>query len=151
MTGLRVEGVERVQRHLTDQRLVSVPLSDMLRTASKEAEDYAKNRVRSLQSVADSLHSESRGLHAAVFSTHPAALHVEVGRRPGTMPPSAKLVAWALKRGIPRGALFVISRAIARRGIRGRYFMRGAKSRMKTRWRQYLRAAAKDIERRWKS
>ena len=49
---------------------------------------------------------------------------IERGRRPGAKPPPVgALRPWALRRGIPEGALFVIARAIGRRGLKARPFL----------------------------
>jgi hypothetical protein len=59
---------------------------------------------------------------------YPAVM--EFGRRPGAkMPPPSALERWVhLKLGVPaevqRGVAFTVARAIARRGIKGRFFMR---------------------------
>ena len=81
---VRIDNVERVQRHLTDSNLWTVPLQALLRTAGKEAQQVASQGQP--QSVARSLSYEVHGLQATVTSTLPVA--VEVGRRPGApLPP----------------------------------------------------------------
>lgn len=48
---------------------------------------------------------------------------MDQGRRPGAaMPPPQALAGWARRHGYS-GSLFVLARSIARRGIRGRFFM----------------------------
>lgn len=150
MVDLEVIGGEQLRRHMTDPRLVTLPVTEMLQTAAKEGEKVAISRVQGLPSVVRTIHSDSRSLNARVYSTHTAARHIEVGRKPGSrLPPVSVMARWAAERGIVADP-FVLARAVARRGIKGRYFMRGARSRMKTRWRQYLKGAAADIQRRWK-
>lgn len=148
--GVRVVGLARLRKKLAPN-ITNRAMARIMREASREAEDYAKSRVRNLASVVSGLHSEARATSAKLESLHPASLHIEVGRRPGAPPPpSAALVGWMAKHGITASP-WVISRAISRRGIRGRYFMRGAKSRFRTRVRVYLKEAAAGIEREWKS
>ena len=143
-----VVGVDRLRRKLAP-KLADEAMAGLIRTASREAESYAKQRVRSVQSVADSIHLEPHSLSADLKSMHPASVHVEVGRRPGApAPPSSALIGWMSRHGITVSP-WVISRAIARRGIRGRYFMRGAKSRFRTRLRSYLKQAEADIQKAW--
>lgn len=150
MAELEVIGGERLRRHMTDPRLVTLPVTEMLHTAAKEGEKAAINRVRGMPSVARTIHGDTRALNARVYSTHPSARFIEVGRKPGSkLPPPVVLARWAAERGIAISP-FVLARAVARRGIKGRFFMRGGKSRMRTRWRQYLKGAAADIQRRWR-
>jgi hypothetical protein len=150
MPELEVVGGEQLRRHMTDPRLVTLPVTEMLHTAAKEGEKVAISRVQGMSSVVRSIHSDSRALNARVYSTHRAAQHIEVGRKPGSrLPPVAVMARWAAERGFVADP-FLLARAVARRGIKGRYFMRGARSRMKLRWRQYLKGAAADIQRRWR-
>lgn len=144
---IRVEGVERVQRHMLDTRLWTGPMQSMLRTAAREAQRVAAQGQP--QSIARSLQSEVHGLQANVTSTMPAA--VEVGRRAGApLPPTSAIAAWAMRHGISASP-FVLARAIARRGTRGRFFMRAARQHLERRMPTLLSEAARDIERRWRS
>ena len=144
---LRIDNVERVQRHLTDSNLWTVPMQSLLRTAGKEAQQVASQGQP--QSVARSLSYEVHGFQATVISTLPVA--VEVGRRPGApLPPLGAIAAWASRHGIAARP-FVLARAIARRGVRGRFYMRAARQHLERRMPTLLREAGKDIERRWRS
>lgn len=54
---------------------------------------------------------------------------MEFGRRPGAkMPPPRVLLGWARRHGfgIDSGTLFVIARAIGRRGLKGHFYMQKA-------------------------
>lgn len=136
---------------MTDDRIVALPVTEMLHTAAEEGAKVAVSRVQGMPSVVRTIHADSRALNARVFTTHPAAQHIEVGRKPGSkMPPVAVMARWAAERGIAVSP-FILARAVSRRGIKGRYFMRGARARMKTRWRQYLKGAAADIQKRWRA
>lgn len=48
----------------------------------------------------------------------PYAVYVHEGRRPGRMPPIAKMEEWARRHGFPAGSGFMVARAIGRRGIK---------------------------------
>lgn len=144
---IRVEGADRLQRKLRDPQVVAGPFGELLRTASREAQEVARRGAPG--SVARSMQAEVHGLQAEVYSTHPAALPIEVGRRAGApMPPPAALEAWARRHGIT-AAPFVLARAIARRGIKGRFFLRAARQHLERRLPAYLRELGRDIERRW--
>jgi hypothetical protein len=147
---ITVVGVDRLRKKLAP-KLADEAMAGLIRTASREAEDYAKARARGVQSVINGIHLEPHGLTADLKSMHPASLFIETGRRPGAPPPpSAALVGWMAERGITASP-WVIARAISRRGIRGRFFMRGAKSRFRTRLRSYLKQAEADIQKAWKA
>lgn len=86
--------------------------------------------ARGLGGVPGSLTPAVQGLTASVISRHPGAFPGEVGRRPGArIPPLAAIAGWAARHGL-EGLAFPIARAIARRGIKGRFFMRHARERL---------------------
>lgn len=77
-------------------------------------------------SLVDDISGGGPRLTGTVTSTHPGAIWVERGRRPGRRPPpTGALRGWAQRHGIPAdpGTLFLIARAIGRRGIRPRPFL----------------------------
>jgi hypothetical protein len=68
----------------------------------------------------------SRGVVTTVGSNLKYAIYVHQGRRAGArMPPSSALTVWARRHGAP-GQEFVIARAIARRGIPAKPFLKNA-------------------------
>ena len=74
---------------------------------------------------------------------------MELGRRPGgRMPPPDALAGWARRHGLPthRGFLFVLARSIARRGIKGRFFMRAARAQTAREMPAQAEAAARELE-----
>jgi hypothetical protein len=149
---LELRGAAKVQKLLADQDWFLQPTKDALGRAVAEGEQVARARAgtlaRSLQSEVRSTGATVRGLSAEVRSTHPAASYVEAGRKPGgRMPPVRALERWGQQHGIV--STYAVSRAIAQRGLRGRFFMRSAKSRIRTRWRQYLKSAESEIKARW--
>ncbi len=75
---------------------------------------------------------------------------MEGGRRPGArMPPPDALASWARRKGYT-GSLFVLARSIARRGIKGRFYMRAAVKAARNKLPDILGDMAKDIEVRWR-
>jgi len=59
-------------------------------------------------------------LHLQIFNRKAHALFVHEGRKPGTMPPSGALQAWARRKLKNPKLAFVVARAIKLRGIKGR-------------------------------
>ena len=75
---------------------------------------------------------------------------MEHGRRPGRrMPPPRALFGWLRRHGIDQRAAFVVARAIGRRGIKGRFYMKAARKWMENRLPRELRTASAEIERRF--
>jgi hypothetical protein len=108
--------------------LWKAPLRNLLTKAAEVAEIKAKNEAPKATT------SMARGIIPKISTTkavvsNPRNLdyyHVmEKGRRPGGgMPPLAAIRRWAAVKGISQNAVYPIARAIARRGIKGRFFMR---------------------------
>lgn len=146
---VRIVNAENVRRHLLDPSWWSKPVADALRDAVREGQDVAQRGAG--DSIGRTIQSEAHGLQGAVYSLSAAALPVEVGRRPGAPPPPPGVIAaWAARRGITARP-YVIARAISRRGIAGRFFMRAARQHMERRLPSVLGRAAGEIERRWRS
>ena len=110
---------------------------------------------RDTGALARSITSEVKGLSARVFSTRDYATYVELGRSPGArMPPPAALEGWVRRHfgASPeraRGLAFVLARAIARRGIPGRFFMRAAARKVTEQMPNLLAQAAARVEKVW--
>jgi len=71
-----------------------------------------------------------------VLNTAPYASIIELGRRPGKFPPPGVLRGWITRRlgkteAEARAMEFVVSRAIARRGLRARLVMTNSLPKMK--------------------
>ena len=144
---LRVEGDERVIRTLTSAELIAEPVTEALRVIARDGQQVAQRGAPG--SVGRTLQSEVRGFSAQVYSTHPAALPIEVGRRRGApLPPLGAIARWAASRGITVEP-FVLARSIAQRGIKGRFFLQAAREHIESRANRYLVDLGADIERRW--
>ncbi len=61
------------------------------------------------------------------------------------MPPPSSLAGWASRHGFPASALFVLARAIGRRGIKGRFYMRAGKNAAQAKMPSLLAAMARKI------
>lgn len=51
---------------------------------------------------------------------------VEEGRKPGTPPPVAPLIRWAVRKGMPEATGYAIAKAIGKRGTRPRPYLKPA-------------------------
>jgi hypothetical protein len=97
-------------------------------TAQREAQQAAYE-FKDTATLARSITSDITGTTARVWSPLTYAAVMEQGRRPGAkMPPPAALAGWARRHGFQTdpGSLFVLARAIGRRGIAGRFYFRRA-------------------------
>jgi hypothetical protein len=124
-----LRGLENVRRGLDQQAMVR-DVAGIIKDLGLIAQRGAKEKVaRDTGALGRSISLESRPLQARVFTDRNLtyARVVEEGRNAGSrMPPPNALRGWARRHGMGTdpGTLFVLARAIARRGTRGRFFMR---------------------------
>lgn len=143
-------GLERIQEKLTPD-LYMPSIHDVLRDSSSFATREAQQAAgRDLGAIAQTIGATVTMTSATVTARHPGALAAEYGRRAGAAPPpTTELDAWAAHRGL-QAIVFVIARAIGRRGIAGRFFMRQAADRLeRSEMPRLLSIAAAQIEARW--
>jgi len=120
-------GLDSLKRKLRPE-LYREPMAEMFQTIAAVGERTAKQRApRDTGALKRSIHSDAQPMSARIFSNKAYAVPVEFGRRKGArMPPPNALRGWARRKlGNPNLA-FVVARAIARRGIKGRFFMKAA-------------------------
>lgn len=102
--------------------LYAQPLADLIRDASVAAVREAQSGSSGLGGIPSSIAAKVTPLSAEISTAHPGALVLESGRRVGAkLPPLESLSRYA-----PIGQRFPIARAISRRGIKGRFFMKKA-------------------------
>lgn len=120
---------EKYRKLLADPNTVALPLRSFLQDMGELGQRTAiAEAPKDIGTLKGGIGLEVRPLFASVSTDLPYAPVVEFGRRAGAPPPPTTAIAgWAQRRGIPRSALFVIARAIGRRGIKGRFFMTKAK------------------------
>ncbi len=95
--------------------------------------------------------SDAVPLFAIVGTNAPYAQAVHDGRRKGAAPPPVRaLMGWAGRHGIPAGRVFLIARAIGRKGIKGRPFMTDALKAVRGKIDGALTTAKHEIEAIWK-
>lgn len=103
-----------------------------------------------MESIKTRMEPSPTGLLGTVYSDSPYALAVHEGRRRGAkMPPPSALEGWLGRHGLDVRLAFVIARAIGRRGIPPRPFLRQALEDSRGAIDRNLSEAAKAIERRW--
>jgi hypothetical protein len=153
---IEIQGTEKMKQALRDPDLIVTPLRKTLSRAALYAEAQAKSpgfpwgMPKDTGALARSIRADVRPFRARVYSPLKYAAVMERGRRPGAkMPPPNRLAGWARRHGIPQSALFVLARAIARRGIKGRFFMRRAERATLRRLPVFLRRMADEIETAW--
>ncbi len=105
------------------------PLNKLLTDAALIAQREARSATpQDTRTLARSIALDVQPFSARVFTPLAYAPVMEYGRRPGgPMPPPDALGGWLRRHGIPLSAAFVVARAIARRGIKGRFFMQKGK------------------------
>lgn len=119
--------------------------TEVIRSAAAFA--HASLSMNAPGAIARSFESRVTGLSARISSSLPEARPVEYGRHPGSaFPPPSALKNWAASHGL-EGLEFVIARAIARRGIKGRFFKRRTVERLhQQELPRLLRRAGAEIE-----
>lgn len=94
---------------------------------------------------------EATSLSARVYFQNPQTYHtvMEEGRKPGgKMPPPAALAGWAARHGMA-GMEFVLARSIARRGTKGRFYMKAGAEAAQNALPSELRSMAARIQTQW--
>lgn len=108
-------------------------------------------QARLRQSIDTEVREMGNMVQGRVFSPitkpYPYPLVMELGRKPGKMPPPSSLRRWVqlvIKPGADEvdGVAFLVARAIGRKGIKGRFFMRKAVQTSTTRISQFFQKAA---------
>jgi hypothetical protein len=120
----------------------------------RDAASFAVRETKSgapAGAIAASITATVRPMEAMIRGSG-AALAVEFGRHPGTPPPpAAALQAWAAAHGLSE-FVYPIARAIQRRGIKGRFFLRKAVAKLRGTELPRLASKAKsEIEHEWTS
>ena len=89
-------------------------------------------------------------LVATVGTNAPYAVVVHEGRRAGApAPPSGKLLSWMSRHGMDPKSAFVVARAIGRKGIKGRPFLKNGFEASRSAIDGYSAAFQRDVEIMW--
>lgn len=97
-----------------------------------------------------SIVSDLRPTSAKVYTPLHYAASVEYGRRPGSMPPPQALIGW-MRRHRMDGSPWALARSIARRGIKGRFFMRAGLKAATDALPNLTALAARKVEQDWRT
>lgn len=136
---MNLKGLKEIKAKLTREALVLPIASDAIRELTTIAEAAAKlNAPRDMGGLVNDIVSEVAPLQGRVHivgkSRGVKSAVVEFGRGADKQQPAASdLAGWASRHGFgtSRQAIFLLARAIGKRGIKGRFFMR--KARLQTR------------------
>lgn len=148
---VEVNGLQAIEGKLKNPQLVAAPLKTLLTDLGLLAQRVARQEApRDTAGLQRSLGLEVKPLYATVSTALNYAPVMEFGRRPGArMPPPDALAGWARRHGLPASALFVLARAIGRRGIKGRFFMAKAKTAVEAALPGRVDKMGKEIEKLW--
>ena len=149
----QVGGLPALLKKYDPVLVMGAPLHKLLTSAVLLGEAHARaNAPRDKGDLARDITSEVKGIDARIFTRRDVLYYrvMEEGRRPGgPMPPVAAIAAWAARKGIAIPP-FVLARAIAARGIKGRFFMKAAASRVRRELPRLTRDMGRDVERAFK-
>lgn len=126
------------------------PLKKLLNKAALLGQRTAReNAPRDTAALQRDIQIEMQPFSSRVFTTLTYAPVMEFGRRPGAkMPPPGVLQGWMRRHGF-LGSEFVLARAIAKRGIKGRFFMKAAKDKVEAELPNMLDDMKAEVEAQW--
>ena len=141
--------LKRMQRKLDENTLYRRPVEDLLREASEFALREARSNAQDLGGIPAALHAEAHGFMAKVTGRAPGMRIMEVGRKPlsvgGKFPPPS-----AFARFGDASVQWAMARAVAVRGIKGRFFVRKARGKLqRSEFGRLIRLAKKAIAAGW--
>ena len=147
---IQMEGLDDLRRKLTP-RTYEKAVATLMEDIAIVGERTAKQRApRDTGALKRSIHSDARPMSARIFSNLAYAVPVELGRGKGKrMPPPNALRGWLRRHGKPQSAAYVVARAIGKRGIKGRFFMKAAADAIRFKMPSMVRRASDDIAKRW--
>ena len=136
------------------EKVLEQPMKRFLTRAILFAERKAREGAPyDTGALARSLVSEVHPMSARVFSTRNYAMTMEVGMKPWGEMPNVRpdpdsLVGWIRRHGLSMSP-FALANAIAKRGIRGRFFMRKTKLETEAQMPAFLAELGGDIGKEW--
>lgn len=147
---VNVKGAKELIRKFADTGyLVEQPLSDMMESLTDLARDVAVRTSHSTQ-IARSVVVEVAPLQGIVRFPIRQAATLNKGRKPGAkMPSTRQIAAWANAHGIDPELHWVLAQTIAKRGIKGRFFVRKARAAVRQSMPAHLDRMARSVERRF--
>ncbi len=153
---IEVTGLQEVTRKLQTDALLGESLSTAMEASAINVQRLARQNAPSWRNVLrNSITYDLKGsilpLQARIGPMRgPATQYasvMEFGREAGSrQPPVAAITPWALAKGLNP---YVVARLIARKGIKGRFYMKRAAQESQEFIRRRFEDAVKDIERRF--
>ena len=148
---VKIEGVKELQKKLSDPNFVKGPLRDFFEKSAFTILATAQELVpRDRSRLAGSIHIKIEPLRAQVGTNIFYAPFVEFGTRPH-WPPIAAMDPWARRHGFPpgRSGMFLVARAIARKGTRAQPYMQPALEKSINAIKRFLRELGDTIKKNW--
>ena len=158
---VEITGLTELKVSLRQLRKLEPMRAEVLEPAARLGQAVAKGAApesAGQYNVRGDIRRRVTSRQARVFAQEKGAKFIEYGRRAGApLPPlegkggrwSDHFRQWADAHGIPRNRLYVIARAIARRGIKGRFFMRAGREAVRAALPGYLANCARALEAIW--
>lgn len=158
---VEITGLTELKASLRQLRKLEPMRAEVLEPAARLGQSVAKGAApesAGQYNVRGDISRRVTARTARVFTHEQGAKFVEYGRRAGAKQPplegaagrwSDHLGQWAVAHGIPKNRLYVIARAIARRGVKGRFFMRAGREAVRAALPGYLANCARALESLW--
>lgn len=154
---IEVVGLERLLGKMRDEgSLLGEPVATAMEASAIKVQQLARQNAPSWRNLLrNSITYDLKGSPIPLVALigpmrGPATQYatvMEFGRRAGAkQPPIAAIAPWARAHGLNP---YLVARSIARKGIKGRFYMKRAAEAAEPFIRQYLDRAAKEIERRF--
>jgi len=151
---IKVEGMEALTRKLGNKQIILRPIGKLISDLALLVQREARSGTpRDTGALGRSIMRDVQPMMARVFTGLQYAPVMEHGRHPGgRMPPPQALAGWARRHGFgtSAGMLFVLARSIARRGIKGRFFMKKATEAGRTALPRLVSQAVANMESEWR-
>jgi len=147
---VQVRGFKALVRKLDTAAELKAFRDDILEPAMQTAQSTAQQHApKDTGKLSSSLMTEIEPFSARMYTPiDKYPLVMEGGRKPGSkMPPPAALDQWARRYGIQN--TFLLARAIAKRGIRGRFFRRKARVAVRKELPSLMANMARTMEKDW--
>ena len=150
MSGLTVDvvGYDRLRANLKQLDEVKALRTHLFLPASQLGQEVARSGAPA--SMRKAIKRRASQSSARVFTTDYRLRFIEKGRRPGAMMPPVNNPAfrsWTERQGIPGEQVFAVARAIGKRGIKGRFFMKKAREAVEREMPRYIARVEREVER----
>lgn len=138
----------RMEKKLAEQKIWTQPLGQLMHDAAEFARAEAASNAKDLGAIPSAIVAEVHGLDARVKVSRPGARIMEVGRKPliagGKFPPPDAFARYGPQ------IQFALASVVAKRGIKGRFFMRKAKTKLnRSEFGRLIKLAKKAIRDGW--